>query len=225
MRRKIEHKVFLTIDNVWNEDESREQAECLLGMGLHPDSLVIVTSRNREVLEWLGIHKECCFEMPELDKEDATAVLLQSAAPGHDIESLTEYQRVAVGEVVERCFLAKGPICDIVSEKQYVPLALEVLGRQLRLPLCGSLATLTKWVNKLDLKRCNQKQHPIFSVLRLGYDNLPSLKHKSIFLDVALCAPRQRNNTSASVKGVCKWLSMVYRVDVDDVVDFVSTFG
>jgi hypothetical protein len=220
--RKIEYKVFLAIDNVWGEDLSLEQAECLLGMGFHPDSLVIITSRNREHLEWLGIHKECCFEMPELDKGDATAVLLQSAAPGCDIQSMTDDQRVAVAKVVERCFLAKGPISDTGSEKHYVPLALEVLGRQLRLPLGGSSKKLTQWVDKLDLKWSDQRQHPIFSVLRLSYDNLPSSKHKRIFLDVALCAPRKQDNTSASVNEVCKWLSMVYCVGGDEILEFVS---
>lgn len=222
MRKKIEYKVFLAIDNVWNEDICREQAEALLGMGFHPSSLVIVTSRSRELLEWLRIHKECCFEMPELDKGDATAVLLQAAAPGYDTGSMTDSQRVAVDKVVERCFLTKGPISCTDSEKQYVPLVLEVLGRQLCLPLGGSSVKLTKWVDRLDLKRSNQKQHPIFSVLRLSYDNLPSSKHRSIFLDVALCAPKQQDNTSASVNEVCKWLSMVYRVDTDDILEFVS---
>ncbi|KAG0624136.1 hypothetical protein M758_3G226900 [Ceratodon purpureus] len=222
LRKKIEYKVFLAIDNVWNEDICYEQAQALLGMGFHPSSRVVVTSRSREALEWLGIYKECCFEMPELDKGDATAVLLQAAAPGYDKGSMTESQRVAVDKIVERCFLTKGPISSTRSEKQYVPLALEVLGRQLRLPLAGSSVKLRKWVDMFDLKRSNQRQHPIFSVLRLSYDNLPSDKHRNIFLDVALCAPRQQDNTSASINEICKWLGMVYCIDVDDVLEFLE---
>lgn len=215
--------MFLAIDNVWNEDISREQAEALLGMGFHPESLVIVTSRNGELLKWLGIHKECCFEMPELDKGDATEILLQSAAPGCDIRSLTDYQRIVVDKVVERCFLTKGPITDASFEKQYVPLALEAMGRQLRLPLNDTPTGLTTWVNKLDLRRSNEKQHPIFNVLRLSYDSLPSSKHKSIFLDIALCAPRQQDNNSPSVEKVCEWLSMVYCEDSAVICEHVST--
>ena len=135
LRKRIEYKVFLAIDNVWNEDISRKQAEVLLEMGFHPDSLVIVTSRSREVLEWLGIHEDYCFEMPVLDKSDATEVLLHSMAPGFDIQSLADDQRSAVDKAVERCFMMKGPISSAGSEKQYVPLALEVLGRELRVPL------------------------------------------------------------------------------------------
>lgn len=68
MRREIGHRVFLAIDNVWNEDVSREQAEALLEMGFCSNSVVVITSRSRELLEWLGIHKECCFDMPVLEK-------------------------------------------------------------------------------------------------------------------------------------------------------------
>lgn len=225
MRRKINHKVFLAIDNVWNEDKSREQAEALLEMDFHPDSLVFITSRSCELLEWLGIEKRCCFEMPSLDKGDAKDVLLEFAAPRCDIQTMPDYQQVAIDKVVERCFMTKGPICSASSEKQYVPLALKVLGRQLCLPLNEFHVTnLTKWVNDLDLKWSNQKQHPIFSILRLSYDNLPSSKHKNIFFDVALCVPRQHDNTSANVNEVCKWLSMVYCEDTHVILKIVSLF-
>ena len=223
LQRSIEYKVFLAIDNVWNEDVSREQAEALLGIGFHPDSLVIVTSRSRGLLEWMGIHEECCFEIPGLEKRDAIEVLLQSAAPGCDFQSMAAYKRAAVDMLVERCFMRKGPTSSAGTEKQYVPLALKALGRLCRLPLLRRTPTeLKKWVDNLDLKWPDQKEHPIFSVLGLSYANLPSSLHKSIFLDVALCVPTQQDNTSSSVIDVCKWLSMVYGMDVDAILRAVS---
>ena len=186
---------------------------------------MIVTSRSCELLEWLHIYKECCFEMPVLDKKDATEVLLHSVEPKFDIESAKDYQRIAVETLVERCFMSKGPISSVRSEKQYVPLALEVLGKQLRLPLLRKTSMqLKKWVDNLDLKRSDQPEHPIFSFLRLSYDKLPSPEHKSIFIDVALYVPRQHDNTSASVSKVCKWLSMVYGKKFDAILTIGSLF-
>ena len=214
--KRIKYKVFLAIDNVWNECS---QAEILLGMGFHPDSLVIVTSRSCEPLEWLGILKKHCFEMPLLDKKDATEVLLHSVGRGFDIESAKDYQRIAIETVVERCFMKKGPISSAGSEKQYVPLALEVLGKQLRLPLLRDTSMrLKRWVDNLDLK------NSISSCLRLSYDKLLTPKHKSIFVDVALYVPRQHDNTSASVIEVCKWLSMVHDKNFDAILRIVSLF-
>ena len=58
---------------------------------------------------------------------------------------------------------------------------------------------LIESVNNLDLKRFDQKRHPIFSVLRLSYDSLPTSKHKSIVLDVALFVSRKQENSSATL--------------------------
>lgn len=216
--------MFLAIDNVWNEDVSKKPADALLKMRFHPDSLVIVTSRSPRLLEWLGIHRECCFEVPTLDKVDATTLLFESAAPGCDIGYITMKQRQAVDKLVGRCFMRKGPIASAGSKMQYVPLALEVLGHQLRIPLNDIEEELTSWVNELDLMSIDHKEHPIFSVLRLSYNNLPTLKHKGIFLDVAFYAPRQEDNTSCSVHKICKWLSMVYGDPYRMIMKVVSFF-
>lgn len=41
MRRR---KVFLPIDNVWDNQQSREEALVFLQAGFHPDNMVLVTA-------------------------------------------------------------------------------------------------------------------------------------------------------------------------------------
>lgn len=195
--------MFLAIDNVCNE--SLRHAEALLQMGFHPQSLVIVTSRDATFLKRLGIHEECCFEMPGLDINDARAIVFNSAPPGcHKIFSSSKMGDL--DKLVERGSVNS----DKLHLRQYVPLALEVLGRHVPMSLTNSRADIN--TNSMS------------SVLRLSFDNLRSSMHRDIFLDVALCVPRLQDNTPASVSDVCKWLSMVYHEDFDAILRIVSLF-
>ena len=87
--------------------------------------------------------------MPGLDRGDASALLLDYAAPGCDIQSLAVSQRVAVDRAPQGCSMTKGPICGAGSEKQCVPLALKELGRQLQVPLYGPTSELTRFNDPL----------------------------------------------------------------------------
>ena len=212
LRGGMEHEVFLAIDNVCNE--SLQHAEALLEMGFHPESLVIVTSREREVLERLGIRKEYCLKMPGLDKHDARAVALHFAPPGVYKSKLV---KIRDGFMFGH------------ESKSHVPLALEVFGRHLSLALDKVLEMKANRDFTPDSMNSNEYQAWIpfltsFDVFKWRFDNLPRSMHKDIFIDVALLLPRRADNSFASVKDVCMWLSMVYDENAALILRVVSFF-
>ena len=162
------------------------------------------TSRKREVLERLGIRKEYCLKMPGLDKHDARAAVLHFAPPGveksicwNDLDELMEIE---------------GGFMHGHESKSHVPLALEVFGRHLSLALDKVLEMKANRDFTPDSMNSNEYQAWIpfltsFDVFKWRFDNLPNPMHKDIFIDVAPFLPRQANNSFASVKDVCMWLS------------------
>ena len=199
----IREAVFLAVDNVSDADESVMEANRYLKARLPPGSIVMVTTRYRESLARLGLNIDGdeCMEMPELESEEARCLFLTSCGGrnGGD-DQLIE-------RCIKKCRFWKG---DSERSYHYIPLALDVLGREL-----ARLEDPKEWEAQLDMtdkdvfNQSNESEHhPIFSVLRRSFDALP-VPDKLLFMDVALFLPQ--HNLFIDVN-ILKWLGMVHRI-------------
>ena len=215
------HKVFLAIDNVWDDTRSIEEAGGYLTNEFHPESKVLVTSRCKQTLTNLGISEACCFEMPDLKEEDAIGLFLHYACPSLSPVELGNPEHL---EVVMQCIsharYSKRRDTEMSPAYHFHPLALKALGLFMK--------TLTpfprKWMEKLNNpKILGSKVKDVDNVLRTSFDMLPSDDHRAMFLDVALYAPKQflNRDLASTVDEVCEWLSIVYGQDVEVVKDKV----
>ena len=116
-----QQRVFLAIDNVSDNHGAITQAKSFLNLVRECNSIVMVTARSLDILLNLSILESDCLEMPELNIDEAKALLLQHSAPYNDVtEEL-------IARCVQRCYFRTG---DGISH-HYHPLALWVLGVQL----------------------------------------------------------------------------------------------
>ncbi|KAG0556582.1 hypothetical protein KC19_11G064700 [Ceratodon purpureus] len=221
--RVHKHKVLLAIDNVWDSSVSRDAALTFLQAGFHCDSMVLVTARTRDILVRLGIEENHCIEMPELDEDEATKLFLHHALPY--CLQLEGPQREVVVQCVERCRFDKGGAMG-KSGFQYLPLAIKVLAGQLG----GSSKDPLDWREgmwKLNFNLSQERVHPVFSVLRTGYDSL-SVSQQLLFMDVALFGP----GPNSRIPRLCRywqediifgnvfcWLSLLHKRSLSDTKD------
>jgi hypothetical protein len=204
IKKGLEKKLFLAIDNVSPTQQIVDEAKELLRMGYLQGSIVIVTARSLVQLQNLGIKE--CMEMPELDEGDARALFIHHAGFGSCLEIADEMCEHLSKPCVEQCYFGKG---DDSINGHYHPLALKVLGGQL-----GS--DPKEWTNKLNkLDPFNpyeeeEKVHPIFSILGRSFEILKQ-EDQFIFMDVAIFFP-ERPWLRQPKEGwnVFEWLSMVY---------------
>jgi hypothetical protein len=188
-------RVFLVLDNLW--DAQIEEARKYLRAGYHDGSMVLVTSRSKEVLcKRLQIEEHHCMQMPNLEDDGAIDVFLQYA--GISRSSIKNNEWSIITECVKKCqFLdPKKHEFGTNGSCSYLPLALKALGSQLGSNGCNILEweeTLKKVgkPNKFNILREKEENHPVFRVLRIGYDALCE-KDQHIFLDLALV-------------WICKW--------------------
>ena len=211
-------KVFLALDNVWQE--SKEEAmvyvqEVCYGCG----SIVLVTARSIDILDSLKIDRMDCFEMPELEKEDARQLLLHHAAPGFQSQSKDDEKDIWY--CVEQCRFSKGGNKGV----HFHPLALKVLGLQLHNMECNP----RKWVKSLSrdhkFDQDRKKEHPIFCILGRGYDLLRE-EDQLLFMDAVLSNPSQRWYWKREYQkyGVnfYEWLSIVHNSQESSIKKRVS---
>ena len=232
--RMPHHKVFLSVDNVW--EDGLEEARMYLELGYQCGSKVLVTSRSVGVLESLKLSaKEDCIEMPELEEESATKLFLHHVGCGH--ENFDEERWNIIRRCVEACRFHKAYVGDSRNEislegkrkreecesrmKQYLPLALKVWGIQLGhmnedpLRWEESLRNLDK--HKFNVFR--KQDHPLFILLRQGYDAL-AVQEQRVFMDLAFFVPRC---FSWNIKtNIVEWLSLIYKCSKDGIVGSVS---
>jgi len=203
----------MALDNVW--PESLEEAKVYLRMGFHDGSIVMVTARSIDVLACLNIDSSDCLEMPKLEEEDAKYLFLQSS--GVQLQSISDDDEQRILQCVRHCQFRKGANMD----EHFHPLALKVLGAQL-----GSLGLNPKiWVENLSKgDKFNQfgvKDHPIFSVLRRGYNSL-SIADQLLFMDSILFYPRHNfKEVKDFYLDIFVWLSIVHGIEVWRIKDRV----
>jgi len=71
-----DHPVFLVIDNVSHDEESKEEVQNYLNVKYNPDSKIMVISRSSNVVEdLLGEPCFCCM-IPCLKMEEAAKIFL-----------------------------------------------------------------------------------------------------------------------------------------------------
>lgn len=218
-------KVFLVLDNVW---ENQIDDVCRFLQASYKDgSKVLVTSRSLSVLKTLSISKSGCLEMPKLKEEDAINIFLHYVGL---CKPINDNDEKIIKICVRRCQfftmdLVGGLQCCEYDSGQYFPLALKVFGSHLR---SISAVDPSKWMEslkKLDSHKFNpskERQHPIYHILRHGYDALCA-EEKSIFLDLALFVPKfGRWPIEKPLTRVQEWLSTIHRKSQADLEESVS---
>lgn len=182
-KRMKEQSVFLVLDNVQAHEVL--EAKKYLEIGYDDKSVVLLTSRSKELLFQLHVIERDCIEMPSLKYE--SALCLFSYYLGDEVIN----KHTIIDKCMEKCCFTKEESANSSHnrslKKRYLPLALKVLGSQLqRVTLEKSNPQI--FMEKLSGECFNmlrEKEHPIFSILRLGYDAL-RLEDRHIFLDMAL---------------------------------------
>ncbi|XP_073386640.1 disease resistance protein Roq1 isoform X2 [Physcomitrium patens] len=212
-RNYLKHEVrrratFLALDNV--SIESLDQAKMYLDADFHKDSMVLVTARSLSILtSHLKINESHCMEMPELEREEATKLFLNHAAPDYDSFGDKDHDN-DIQRCVEECLYSKGENFG----SHYHPLALKVLGEQLR------SSDPSEWQDVLDeepdkFNLLGETTHRVFSVLKRSYNSLRE-DDQLFFMDVALYTPEKY--IFLEVPGnIFYWLSMVHNLEVTQV--------
>jgi hypothetical protein len=218
-------KVFLALDNV--DIESLDDARSFLDIWQKPEgngrvgegSVVVVTARSILTLGRLGIVEDDCLEMPGLDDEQAKSLFRTSAAL--DGERTPEDER-NIEYCVEQCYFSKD---SSKGQSHYHPLALKVLGGQLRNSGLGDLSTWVEELKRYEGDKFNQDdllEHPVFGILRRGFDRLKP-ECKSLFVDVVLFNPYGRDLQYGNECGdhgpkLYGWLMIVQNINSLDTI-------
>ncbi|KAG0627870.1 hypothetical protein M758_2G234400 [Ceratodon purpureus] len=211
----IKDPIFLTLDNMSDEDASIAEVQSYLSARLPTGSIVIVTARSKD---WLlrvrpYIDESKCMQMPELMQEEAKSLFAKSS----DAEMRSGVDEKLILRCLKRCCFQKQ---DGSGNCHYHPLALDVLGRQL-----SRLTDLNEWVMLLDridediFNQSRENNHPIFSILRKSFDALCS-GDQLLLMDVALYLPNvEDTRTLEGVYNLFDWLRMVHNFQrIDDVM-------
>ncbi|KAG0606693.1 hypothetical protein M758_9G160600 [Ceratodon purpureus] len=203
-----EQPAFLALDNLWDDSASIEHARMFLQEAAFPEgSVVMVAARTLRTLEYLGIDKSQCFEVPELSEVEARNLFLYHAANGRQYVAKGDIDMI--DECVSRCYFRK-------SEKlgwHYLPLAVKVLGLHL-----GSLGSDPKqWLESLprvrDFDLHSSEENPVFGVIRLNYDRLTP-GEQVLFMDIVCYCPRFHDDEISRFR---KWLGLVHRKKWEEI--------
>ena len=206
-------KSFLTIDNVWDDFDSLEQGKLYLRAPFVEGSWVIIASRFKKTLINLNVDENACFEMPELDKDDARKMFLYHAANGEEFEKWDDL--VAIEECIESCYFSKGE----GRGSHYHPLSLKALG--VFLQYGGKEPSVWK-TNLAKLNKLSYSQEPrnwLFEILRMNYDRLPKWEQE-LFMDVALFSPP---STFYFELDLMEWLCLVHNKEKEEIEDGVCS--
>ena len=214
----MKEAVFLAVDNVSDTQASVDEARRYLAASLPAGSVVVVTARGRGTLMRVGpyVTESNVVGMPELDVEEAKALFAASS----NLEWSSEADEELVVRCVERCHFAKD---DGSGSKQYHPLTLDVLGKQLG---CVDRREWKAELDKIDADIFNltgDAEHSIFSILRKSYDTL-SREDQLLFVDVALDFCPQfrmyfvRFRDDGYGRSMLEWLGKVHGVNADGVM-------
>lgn len=215
--------VLLVLDNV--QSDQVPEVKKYLDIQYDDKSVILITSRSKDILFQLHIDESNCMEMPPLDDNSALAVF------SYYLGNMFIQKENILKEYVAKCCFSKGGSldskCNTKLEKQYVPLALKVLGSQLQRVISQgqeSELSVAKHLEKLKVERLNllrEKNHPIFTILRLGFDTL-CLEDQDIFLDLALLWTPEWRSWGSEFKYMWDWMCMIHRKTEKEMKDSVS---
>ena len=170
------HRLFLVVDNVWDQQDSIKEARSFLSLPFKEGSVVLATARSSNILVLLEkIPWPNCFSTPFLDIDTATNLFV-NAVGDKTFSELDLNKQTLTKTFVRSCYFSRPG--SFLGE-EYHPLALEVLGRYVGL-------YPGRWEDiKVDFKSVgeNEQRDPLFSVLEVGWEGL-SKTCQSLFLDV-----------------------------------------
>ena len=211
MKEHLKEPVFLAVDNVQDDEASRQEARDYLKCVCCEGSIVLITSRSRAILEDVLSDPKCCKPVPTLTEEECMELFLQIAIPKMKLATYNEEQVQTLRRICTRyCFFsvqegASSAIAELVfkdykpmiviksgHEKNghYHPLAIRAVASFLHDVLLEKNTRERIWDGRIMLPHSRED---IFSILALGFDSL-SLKAKQLFLDAALYAPPLRSD-------------------------------
>jgi hypothetical protein len=209
LKEHLKVPVFLAVDNVQDDEASRQEARDYLKCVCCEGSIVLITSRSEVILEDVLSDPKCWKPVPTLTEEESMELFLQKAIPKmkratYDEEQVRTLRKIctwycffsvqegassAIGELV---FKDNIPMIVIKSghEKNghYHPLAIRAVASFLHDLLLEKNSRI--WDGRIML---SHSREDIFSILAHGFDSL-SLKAKQLFIDVALYAPPLRSD-------------------------------
>jgi hypothetical protein len=204
-------KSFLTIDNVWDDFDSLEQGKLFLRAPFVEGSWVIITSRFRKTLISLNVDEKACFEMPELDKDDARQMFLHYANNGEEFENREDVD--AIEECIKSCYFGKGD----GRRSHYHPLSLKALGIFLQYEGEGPRV----WKENLQkLKESSYLKEPVnpsINILRTNFDRLPK-GEQELFMDLAMFSPSETCGAD-----LMDWLCLVHKIKKEILENWVCS--
>ena len=176
-------KSFLTIDNVANDPDSLGQGKLYLEAPFVEGSCVIITSRFKQSLRHLQVDETACFEIPELDKDDAKRMFLYHAPIAKEFEQWDDLE--AIEKCIESCYVSKGD----GQRSHYHPLSLKALGVFLQHRGKESSVWRKDLEKVKELSYSQEPKNPLFVNLRRNFDIVDEW-WQGLFMDVALFYPR-----------------------------------
>ncbi|KAG0613296.1 hypothetical protein M758_6G092100 [Ceratodon purpureus] len=198
------YDTFLALDNVWDDDYSSEATSTYIKLKSTQNSKVIVTARNCDTLVQLGIDESRCYRLPSLSVEQAEALFLHHAEV-LDASSLSSEQKTFMEKTVDKCFFP-----GVEQDRQFIPLALKVLGNQCKEVLSspGSLQKFEKgdFQNHFNIGFLEDKRNHLDKVLRVGYDSL-TVEEKLVFMDIVISMGQDQFVDKATA---LRWLELLH---------------
>ncbi|KAI9186756.1 hypothetical protein LWI28_020525 [Acer negundo] len=170
-------QVLIVLDNVDNVDNVEKLARGvdLLGLG----SRVIITSRDKHVLQLCGVNDQKIFEVKGFNNQDTLQLFCNCAFhenyPPEDRKVLSN---------------------KLVNYSKGNPLALKVLGSSLY------QKSKQEWESVVNTLRTRNLNRGIFDVLKISYDGLED-SEKNIFLDIACFFKRKYRDYVADILRCC----------------------
>ena len=186
---------------------------------------MIVTSRSKKTLIRIGVDEDACFEIPEIDKDDAREIFLYHADTGKSFENDKDVH--AIEECIKSCYLGKGEGRGL----HYHPLSLKALGEGLN----SARKEPSVWMEDLlNLKSSSYPQEQInalFNIRKINFDRL-SKGEQELFLDLAMfspfCAPDFTQGLMVFPESVSdfkpdlmEWLCLVHNKEKDVIEKWV----
>ncbi|KAI5059214.1 hypothetical protein GOP47_0025533 [Adiantum capillus-veneris] len=193
--RMPKQQVFLALDNI--SERNRDVAkDFLYGFEYHVNSIVLVTSRSKDVLEKLGIPERCCMHCPCVTAEEGLKIVLNHVGL-NNIEVLRKEQRHIIQKTVEMCNFGG----------QLHPMALNVLAAQLGM-------NPSSWkLSALDFSEASDREHKLFTEMEAIVLGLPDQQTRDMFMDIALFTPETVHN----VYELCLWLQDTSYITLEHV--------
>ncbi|KAL3750141.1 hypothetical protein ACJRO7_011163 [Eucalyptus globulus] len=152
-------KVLILLDDIDHQDQLNALARERNWFGT--GSIIIVTTRNKAILDKSMFEVDCPYELNKLNEEHSLLLFKRHAFP--------------MGQCPENF---EGISRDILSTMDGLPLAITVIGSSLYGEMDGEI-----WQEMLEKLR-NELDKNVQKILQISYDALEH-KHQQIFLDIA----------------------------------------